>query len=124
MIRIESSTSAFAHGPNIMVPRASGLTSTPVRPSWRYSMVSSPCPRVSPGTAATLGRSQTAKGGRTVPPSVGGADAQVTGHVAGNLHVGNTRQQLLDVLTVLVPVIGYPRTLNGLAAVNEGAPAD
>ncbi|ROQ16475.1 MULTISPECIES: carboxymuconolactone decarboxylase family protein [unclassified Curtobacterium] len=56
--------------------------------------------------------------------ALGGADAQVTGHVAGNLHVGNTRQQLLDVLTVLVPVIGYPRTLNGLAAVNEGAPAD
>ncbi|MGN7222309.1 carboxymuconolactone decarboxylase family protein [Curtobacterium flaccumfaciens] len=45
------------------------------------------------------------------------------GHVAGNLNVGNTRQQMLDVLTVLVPLIGYPRTLNALAAVNEGAPA-
>jgi hypothetical protein len=30
---------------------------------------------------------------------------------------------VLDVLTVLVPLIGYPRTLNALAAVNEGAPA-
>jgi 4-carboxymuconolactone decarboxylase len=55
--------------------------------------------------------------------ALGGADAQVRGHVAGNLQVGNTRSDLLDVLTVLVPWIGYPRTLNGLAAVNEGAPA-
>lgn len=55
--------------------------------------------------------------------ALGGADAQVQGHVAGNLNVGNTRQPMLDVLTVLVPLIGYPRTLNALAALNEGAPA-
>ncbi|MGU3408802.1 carboxymuconolactone decarboxylase family protein [Microbacterium sp. M1A1_1b] len=54
---------------------------------------------------------------------LGGADAQVAGHVAMNLHVGNTRQDLLDVLTVLVPYVGYPRTLNGLTAINDGAPA-
>jgi 4-carboxymuconolactone decarboxylase len=51
--------------------------------------------------------------------SLGGADAQVKGHVAGNLNVGNDRAVLLKVLTVLLPFIGYPRTLNGLAAVNE-----
>ena len=51
--------------------------------------------------------------------ALGGADAQVRGHVSGNLKVGNTRARLLAVLTVLVPYIGYPRTLNGLAAVNE-----
>ncbi len=56
--------------------------------------------------------------------ALGGADAQVRGHVAGNLTVGNTRKDLLDVLTVLVPFIGYPRTLNGLAVVNDAAPAD
>jgi len=56
--------------------------------------------------------------------SLGGADAQVAGHVKANLNVGNTRQQLLDVLTVLVAYIGYPRTLNGLAQVDAGAPAD
>jgi 4-carboxymuconolactone decarboxylase len=55
--------------------------------------------------------------------ALGGCDAQVRGHVAANLNVGNTRQDLLDVLTVLVPFIGYPRTLNALAAVNEIAPA-
>jgi 4-carboxymuconolactone decarboxylase len=36
---------------------------------------------------------------------------------------GNSRRSLLGVLTVLVPFIGYPRTLNALAAVNEVAPA-
>jgi len=51
--------------------------------------------------------------------SLGGADPQARGHVAANLNVGNTRQQLLDVITVLVPFIGYPRSLNALAAVNE-----
>lgn len=49
---------------------------------------------------------------------LGGADNQVKGHVAGDLAVGNTRAQLLAVLTVLVPFIGYPRTLNALAAVD------
>jgi 4-carboxymuconolactone decarboxylase len=56
--------------------------------------------------------------------ALGGADNQVKGHVAMNLSAGNTRADLLGVLTVLVPYIGYPRTLNGLAQVNEGAPAD
>ena len=48
--------------------------------------------------------------------ALGGADAQVRGHVNGNLRVGNTRARLLAALTVLLPFIGYPRTLNGLAA--------
>ncbi len=51
--------------------------------------------------------------------ALGGADAQVRGHISGNLTVGNTRERLFAVLTVLVPYIGYPRTLNGLAAVND-----
>lgn len=55
---------------------------------------------------------------------LGGADNQVKGHVAANLHVGNTRGELLDVLTVLLPYVGYPRTLNALAQVNAVAPAE
>ena len=55
--------------------------------------------------------------------SFGGADAQVRAHVGANLAVGNSRTRLLAVLTVLVPFIGYPRTLNALAAINEVAPA-
>ena len=55
--------------------------------------------------------------------ALGGADAQVRGHVAGNVNVGNDRAVLLTVLTAAAAFIGYPRTLNGLAAVNDIAPA-
>jgi 4-carboxymuconolactone decarboxylase len=55
--------------------------------------------------------------------SLGGCDPQVKGHVAANLNVGNDRQTLIGVITVLLPFIGYPRTLNALAAINEIAPA-
>jgi len=56
--------------------------------------------------------------------ALGGCDPQVEGHVAGNLNVGNGRARLLSVLTVLIPLIGYPRTLNALRALDEIAPAD
>ena len=55
--------------------------------------------------------------------SLGGCDPQVKGHVAGNLHVGNDRGTLIAVATQLLPFIGYPRTLNALAAIDEIAPA-
>jgi 4-carboxymuconolactone decarboxylase len=51
--------------------------------------------------------------------ALGGCDAQVKGHVAANLHVGNDRAKLIAVLTQLQPFIGYPRTLNGLRAIDE-----
>jgi 4-carboxymuconolactone decarboxylase len=51
--------------------------------------------------------------------SLGGCEPQVKGHVAANLHVGNTRARLLDILTQLIPFIGYPRTLNGLRVLDE-----
>jgi 4-carboxymuconolactone decarboxylase len=54
--------------------------------------------------------------------ALGGCDPQVKGHVAANLNVGNNRQDLIDVITVVLPFIGYPRALNALAAVNEVAP--
>src|SRR5215213_7444800 len=41
MMRIESSWSVLPHAPNIIVPRQSGLTLTPVRPRGRYSTRSS-----------------------------------------------------------------------------------
>jgi 4-carboxymuconolactone decarboxylase len=55
--------------------------------------------------------------------SLGGCEPQVKGHVVANLNVGNGREVLLDVLTQLLPYIGYPRTLNALRVVNEVAPA-
>lgn len=51
--------------------------------------------------------------------SLGGADAQVRGHIQGNLNIGHDRAFLIQVITALVPYIGYPRTLNALAALDE-----
>jgi alkylhydroperoxidase/carboxymuconolactone decarboxylase family protein YurZ len=63
------------------------------------------------------------KGALPVPRTAGPPGAGQPVHVAANLNVGNDRRTLLGVLTVLVPFIGYPRTLNALAAVNEVVPA-
>ena len=51
--------------------------------------------------------------------ALGGCEPQVAGHVIANLNVGNDRARLLDVLTQLIPFIGYPRTLNGLRVLDE-----
>lgn len=51
--------------------------------------------------------------------SLGGCDPQVKAHVAANLNVGNDRARLIDVVTQLLPFIGYPRTLNALRAIDE-----
>jgi 4-carboxymuconolactone decarboxylase len=51
--------------------------------------------------------------------SLGGCEGQVKAHVTANLNVGNSRAILIDVLTQLLPYIGYPRTLNGLRSVDE-----
>ncbi|HEX9089314.1 MAG TPA: carboxymuconolactone decarboxylase family protein [Arthrobacter sp.] len=51
--------------------------------------------------------------------SLGGCEPQVKGHVAANLNVGNGRGLLIDVITQLLPYIGYPRTLNALRAIND-----
>lgn len=54
--------------------------------------------------------------------ALGGAEGQVKAHVSANLLVGNDREMLIDVLTQLIPFIGYPRALNGLRAIDEAAP--
>lgn len=51
--------------------------------------------------------------------TLGGCDPQVKGHVMANLRVGNDRALLIDVVTQLLPFIGYPRTLNALRAISE-----
>lgn len=51
--------------------------------------------------------------------SLGGADAQVKAHIQGNLNIGHSRAFLIEVITALVPYIGYPRSLNALVALDE-----
>jgi 4-carboxymuconolactone decarboxylase len=51
--------------------------------------------------------------------ALGGCEPQVKGHVSANLNIGNDRARLIDVVTQLLPFIGYPRTLNGLRMIDE-----
>lgn len=55
--------------------------------------------------------------------TLGGCEPQAKAHAAANIAVGNTRQDLLDALTIALPYIGYPRTLNGLGCVNAVTPS-
>ena len=49
-------------------------------------------------------------------------EPQVKAHVGGNAAVGNSKETLLAALTVCLPYIGFPRTLNALGCVNEILP--
>ena len=51
--------------------------------------------------------------------SLGGVESQVSAHVQGNLNVGNDKSLLTNVVTQLIPYIGYPKTLNAVRAINE-----
>ncbi|TDE88804.1 carboxymuconolactone decarboxylase [Occultella glacieicola] len=55
--------------------------------------------------------------------ALGGADPQVAAHVRANLRVGNDRALMIAVLTQLLPLVGYPRALNALRALDQVAPA-
>lgn len=50
--------------------------------------------------------------------SLGGCNPQAQAHAKANLNVGNSPDDLIDALSVMLPFIGYPRTLNGLGCVN------
>ena len=47
------------------------------------------------------------------------ANLKVKGHVSANLNIGKDRARLIDVVTQLLPFIGYPRTLNELRMIDE-----
>lgn len=51
--------------------------------------------------------------------TLGGCENQLRGHIQGNLNVGNDKEKLISAITVIMPYIGFPRTLNALAIVNE-----
>lgn len=49
----------------------------------------------------------------------GGCENQVHAHLNGNLNLGYTREELIHILANLIPYIGYPRVLNGLAEIQN-----
>lgn len=51
--------------------------------------------------------------------SQGGCEPQLSGHVKGNINVGNDKEYLIAVVSQILPYIGYPRSLNAIRIVNE-----
>jgi 4-carboxymuconolactone decarboxylase len=54
--------------------------------------------------------------------ALGGCESQLKSHVLGNKNVGNDKETLISAITHCLPYIGFPRTLNALACVNEIIP--
>ena len=54
--------------------------------------------------------------------ALGGCESQVKSHVNGNLSVGNDKNTLLTAITQCLPYMGFPRTLNAMACINEVIP--
>lgn len=55
----------------------------------------------------------------TVICSIGGCEPQAKAHAGANLSVGNTKQTLIEAITICLPYIGYPRSLNALGCISE-----
>ncbi|WP_072228834.1 carboxymuconolactone decarboxylase family protein [Campylobacter coli] len=51
--------------------------------------------------------------------SLGGVDNQVKAHISGNLNMGQSREDLLNIIAALIPYIGYPRALNAIAVLDS-----
>ena len=51
--------------------------------------------------------------------ALGGCENQIKAHIKGNLSVGNQKQTLLTALIHCILYVGFPRTLNALACINE-----
>ena len=54
--------------------------------------------------------------------TLGNDEPQFKSHVRGYLAAGATEDEVIGVLTVLNPYVGFPRTLNNLRAANEAIP--
>ncbi len=51
--------------------------------------------------------------------TLGGCESQVKSHIHGNVRVGNSKETLITVISMCIPYIGFPRTLNALSCLNE-----
>lgn len=51
----------------------------------------------------------------------GGTEPQMKSHALGNMHMGNSREFLIKVVSQCLPYIGYPRSLNAIRIINEAA---
>lgn len=51
----------------------------------------------------------------------GGCEPQLTSHAKANIRIGNDKAFLIKVVSVCLPYIGYPRSLNALRCLEEAA---
>lgn len=51
--------------------------------------------------------------------ALGGCEAQLRSHIGANLREGTTKAQLVDALRVMLPYLGFPRTLNAMNQVSQ-----
>ncbi|MEI0486570.1 MULTISPECIES: carboxymuconolactone decarboxylase family protein [Brachyspira] len=51
--------------------------------------------------------------------SLGGAEPQAASHASANISIGNSKDMLIEAVTQCIPYIGYPRTLNAIAIINN-----
>ena len=49
----------------------------------------------------------------------GGCEPQLLVHTKINIHLGNDKTFLTQVVLACIPFMGYPRSLNALACVNQ-----
>lgn len=56
--------------------------------------------------------------------ALGGCESQVKSHINGNKSVGNDKETLISAITQCLPYVGFPRTLNALASLNEVIPEE
>jgi 4-carboxymuconolactone decarboxylase len=54
--------------------------------------------------------------------ALGGAESQLKAHVQGNKKVGNSKETVISAITHCLPYVGFPRTLNAMACLNEIIP--
>ncbi|WP_305512598.1 carboxymuconolactone decarboxylase family protein [Methanobrevibacter sp. V14] len=50
--------------------------------------------------------------------TLGGCENQLKGHIQANLTLGNTKEILISTITIILPYIGFPRSLNALSLIN------
>lgn len=51
--------------------------------------------------------------------SQGGCEPQLTAHAMANLRVGNSKEFLINIVSSMIPFIGYPRSLNAISCINN-----
>lgn len=51
--------------------------------------------------------------------SMGGCEKQLRSHTLGNKNVGTSKTEMVAAVTAMLPYIGFPRSLNALAIINE-----